>query len=68
MPNDNQNSDDELLTQPATCRYFGNKSAMTLWRWRKAGILPPPIVINGRPHWTRAMLKAVVARHSQAAA
>lgn len=24
---------------------------MTIWRWIKKGLFPPPIVINGRRYW-----------------
>jgi hypothetical protein len=55
--------DDPLLTQ-AQIRRIVPVSDMTLWRWRRAGILPPPIVIRGR-NYTR---RSIVLRALQAAA
>ncbi len=37
-------------------------SAMTGWRWRKAGILPPPVVINRRNYWHESDIASVLAR------
>jgi hypothetical protein len=35
---------------------------MTLWRWRHVGIIPPPVVIQGRNYWRkRAFLAAIAA-------
>ena len=45
-------TDEILITDAELRRIFGNVSAMTIWRWRKAGILPPPVVICGR-NYTR---------------
>jgi predicted DNA-binding transcriptional regulator AlpA len=30
----------------------GNPSKVTLWRWIKRGIIPPPRVLGGRNTWT----------------
>ena len=35
---------------------------MTNWRWRKAGILPKPVVINGRNYFNKAEIEAVKRR------
>jgi hypothetical protein len=32
----------------------GNISAMTEWRWRRAGLLPEPIQVRGRNYYRRA--------------
>lgn len=45
---------DPLLSQAQVRQLIGSISAMTLWRWRRAGILPPPIVIRGRNYNRRS--------------
>lgn len=53
----------KLVPAPkARAEYFGGQSAMTEWRWRKAGILPEPIRINGRCFYRESDLLAVQAR------
>jgi hypothetical protein len=39
---------EQLISDPDLRRIFGNVSAMTIWRWREAGILPQPIKIRKR--------------------
>lgn len=41
-------SPEALISQPELRRLFSGVSDMTVWRWRKNGILPEPIVINRR--------------------
>ena len=48
--------DDPLIHDSELKRIAGNVSAMTLWRWRKAGILPAPLVINGRNYTRRSAI------------
>jgi hypothetical protein len=37
-------------------------AARALWRWRHVGIIPPPVVIQGRNYWRkRAFLAAIAA-------
>jgi len=56
-------SDHKLVSAPkARTEYFGGISAMTEWRWRKAGILPEPIQINKRNFYREADLIAVQER------
>jgi hypothetical protein len=59
---------DELLPEKLARREFGSVSAMCFWRWRRQGILPPPIVINKRNYWYRSTLQAAIGRHAPAAA
>jgi predicted DNA-binding transcriptional regulator AlpA len=54
---------DCLLTQSAARQLCGGVSAMCFWRWRKAGILPPPVAINGRLYWKRSALAAFIDQH-----
>jgi hypothetical protein len=44
---------DELITQAKAKTLAGGISDMTLWRWRKAGIIPAPLSIRGRNYWPR---------------
>lgn len=44
---DEQNPE-RMISDPELRRLFGAISAMCLWRWRKAGILPPPKKIRKR--------------------
>lgn len=42
-------TDHKLVSAPTARReYFGGISAMTEWRWIKAGVLPTPIKIRRR--------------------
>ena len=40
----------------------GGVSRQTLYRWVKAGILPPPTKINGRSYWKADDLEALAAK------
>jgi predicted DNA-binding transcriptional regulator AlpA len=40
--------------------------ASTIWRWRKAGVLPPPIQIGGVHGWTEAQLQPLMQARLQA--
>jgi hypothetical protein len=31
---------------------------MTVWRWTQRGVLPKPVVINGRNYWASEQLDA----------
>jgi hypothetical protein len=54
--------DDPLISAGAARALAGGISAMTLWRWRHVGIIPPPVVIQGRNYWRkRAFLAAIAA-------
>ena len=55
--------DHKLVPAPKARReYFGGISAMTEYRWRKAGILPTPIKIRKRCFYRESDLLAVQAR------
>ena len=41
-------------------RMFGDVSAMTLWRWERADILPAPQRINGRKYYDAGVVDALV--------
>lgn len=47
-------SDDVLDPARAVREACGNVSDMTLYRWIRSGVLPPPIVIRGRRYWKRS--------------
>jgi hypothetical protein len=38
----------KFFSDPELRRRYGGVSAMTLWRWRQAGLLPQPTNFNGR--------------------
>lgn len=40
-----------------------NISKPTEWRWRKAGILPEPIKINGQNYYRPSVIDEVIERH-----
>ena len=44
---------DRFITQNEAKNLAGGISDMTLWRWRKAGIIPLPMTIRGRNYWKR---------------
>lgn len=49
----------KLITQSEARRLHGNVSAMTWWRWRQAGIVPEPVVIQGRNYYAADELAKV---------
>jgi predicted DNA-binding transcriptional regulator AlpA len=49
--------DDEFLPTRRVRARYGGKSEKTIDRWIEAGVLPPPIWINGRRHWLRSALE-----------
>ena len=53
---------DSLITARETRRRLGGISAMTEWRWRKARILPPPVVLNGRKYDRESDINELVDR------
>jgi len=61
---------DPLINSNEQRRLAGNISAMTLWRWRKAGLIPPPVKIRGRNYQYRgeflAALEAAARREAAA--
>jgi len=55
----------KLISAPvARASYLGGVTAMTEWRWRKAGMLPEPIRINRRCYYREADLLAFQAAHA----
>lgn len=44
---------DALISASAGRSLAGGISAMTEWRWRRAGLLPEPIHIRGRNYYRR---------------
>ncbi|WP_141400804.1 helix-turn-helix transcriptional regulator [Pseudoxanthomonas wuyuanensis] len=46
---------------------FGGISAMTLWRWQQAGIITPPLQINGRNYWPEADVDRIIAERAASA-
>lgn len=56
-----------LIDCAGVCRFF-NVSPSTLWRWVKAGKLPPPLKLAGatKNFWRREELDAAIARAADA--
>lgn len=52
----NSFADDPLASQTRVKKQLGDISDMTMWRWRRKGILPPPIVINSRNYWRQSQV------------
>jgi len=44
-------ADESLVTQATLKQIVGGISDMTVWRWRRAGIIPEPTTIRGRNYW-----------------
>ena len=58
--------ENKLVPAPKGRRdYLGGISAMTEWRWIKAGILPEPVKINGRNFHYESDLFAVPQRATE---
>jgi predicted DNA-binding transcriptional regulator AlpA len=55
-------ADDALVTQPQLKRLTGDVSDMTIWRWRRAGLIPQPTRIRGRNYWRAGDVRAVLDR------
>ena len=51
---------DSLERQSELRRRLGGISDMTVWRWRKEGILPPPTVIRGRNYWPASVIERLL--------
>lgn len=58
-------ANDALVTQPQLKRIAGNVSDMTIWRWRRAGLLPEPTSIRGRNYWPVRDIRAALGRLMQ---
>lgn len=54
--------EDPLISDPELRRIAGGITPMTVWRWRKAGILPPPLVLNRRNYSRKSEVDAALAR------
>jgi predicted DNA-binding transcriptional regulator AlpA len=52
-----ENNADEFLTTKHVRARYGGKSDKTIDRWIAQGVLPPPLIINGRRHWRRSDLE-----------
>lgn len=50
-PDQKQNTVGARLLNRRQLRAKVPVSDMSIWRWRKAGIFPEPIKINGRCYW-----------------
>lgn len=53
-------ADDSLVTQSQLKQLAGGISDMTVWRWRRAGIIPEPTNIRGRNYWRGRVVRAVL--------
>jgi hypothetical protein len=47
-------TEDRLINAREARRLAGNITSMTLWRWRRAEIVPAPIQIRNRNYWRRS--------------
>lgn len=52
--------EDGLITSAMARELAGGISAMTLWRWREAGVIPEPVVIRGRNYYWRNQFLAAL--------
>lgn len=50
---DTSDQSDALINSAEAKRLAADISGMTLWRWERAGIIPPAIVIRNRKYWRR---------------
>ena len=55
-------TDDPLISDSELRRIAGGITHMTVWRWRKAGILPPALVINGRNYSRKSVIDEALSR------
>ena len=53
----------KFFSDPELRRKYGGVSAMTLWRWRQAGLLPQPVQFNGRNYTAEDDLAPFEANH-----
>jgi len=54
--------DDALISASTARKLAGDVSAMTLWRWQQAGVIPAPIQIRRRNYWSRDRFLGALAR------
>ena len=54
-------TEDPLISAAACRGLAASITPMTLWRWRKAGIIPAPTVIRSRNYWRRSEFLAAIA-------
>ena len=65
MPNNPQAPPlSKLMSATAVRELFGGISQMTLWRWQRAGVLPPPIQIRKRNFWPQETIATIYAKFS----
>ncbi|MBK5966459.1 hypothetical protein CCR95_20870 [Thiocystis minor] len=53
-------TDETLVTQTKLKEIAGGISDMTVWRWRRAGLLPDPVSIRGRNYWKVRVVRAAL--------
>jgi predicted DNA-binding transcriptional regulator AlpA len=53
-------TDDTLITAPEARRLAGGISDMSLWRWIRDGVVPPPRIIRARRYWPRGEFLAAL--------
>jgi len=51
-----------LVPQAELALRVGGKSGMTIHRWVKAGVLPPPVTIRGRNFWPEEIVASLIER------
>lgn len=56
-----------LITASQVRQLAGGICQMTLSRWVKAGVLPPPLFIRRRRYWPPAKITAALAGRGEAA-
>ncbi|WP_295392917.1 hypothetical protein [uncultured Thiodictyon sp.] len=52
--------DDPLITANTARALAGDVSAMTIWRWQRAGIIPAPLKIRTRNYWRKSAFLAAL--------
>ena len=59
---------DALITSAQLSALAGGVSAMTIWRWCRVGLLPPPTRIRNRNYWSRRKAIAALAAAAEGTA
>lgn len=57
-------SQDPLFNSKQTRQYLGDRSDMTLWRWVRDEVIPPPIKIRRRNYWRKSSLDSAISKQS----
>lgn len=55
----NVNESDPLIPASKVRKDLGDVSDVTLWRWEKSGVIPPPVRINDRKYWRQSVVQKI---------